>query len=288
MSERAWATSVVSGTVAHARTGTVQRRFTHPYRSFLVDLAELPRLERSAWPWFGVDRRRPVTLRTSDHLTTEQGGTISVRVDACLARHGIEPPAAGRTLGLVTLRGFGTGFDPVTVWFRYDDLARLVGVVVDVHNTYGESHPYVSTDIDDDGWVRTRFDKRFHVSPFLGLDGAYDIAVRPPAATPGPGIEHVVLRVEFRSGDGADHLLAVQQGRREPLDGRRLRRLVVEHRFQGLRSTLLIRWHALQLWRAGARFRRKPPFTPGVGSSSTDSTSTTTTSSINEPTGAPR
>lgn len=283
MSDRAWATSVVSGTVAHARTGAVQRRFTHPYRSFLVDLAELPRLERAAWPWFGVDRRRPVTLRTSDHLATEHGETIGARVDACLERHGIAPPLGGRTLGLLTLRGLGTGFDPVTVWFRYDELEQLVGAVIDVHNTSGESHPYVTADIDDDGWLRTRFDKRFHVSPFLGLEGDYDIAVRPPSATPGSGVQHVVLRVEFHSSHDDDRLLAVQQGRREPLDGRSLRRLVVAHRFQGLRSTLLIRWHALHLWRAGARFRRKPPFTPGVGSTTSTTAATTT-----DATGVPR
>lgn len=280
MTRSDWATSVVSGTVSHAREGAVARRFTHPYRSFLVDLAELPRLQRAARPFFGIDRRRPVSFRTGDHLATEHGATLQARVDACLARHGIEPPTSGRTLGLVTLRGLGTGFDPVTLWFRYDVRERLAGVVIDVHNTYGESHPYVTADVDDDGWVRTHFDKRFHVSPFLGLDGTYDIAVRPPRATPrGRGVEHVVLRVDFRSSDGEDRLLAVQQGRRQPLDARRLRRLVLAHRFQGLRSTLLIRWHALHLWRAGARFRRKPPFEPGVGS-----TSSTTT----HPTGAPR
>ena len=280
-----WATSVVSGTVTHAREGTHARRFTHPYRSFLVDLDELPRLQRAAWPWFGVDRRRPVSLRTRDHLATEAGGTLRARVDACLERHGLTPPPDGRILGLVTLRGLGAGFDPVSLWFRYDEREHLVGVVVDVHNTYGESHAYVIGRVDDDGWVRARFDKRFHVSPFLGLDGTYDIAVSPPAVTaPAGRTESIVLRVAFASTDGADRLLAVQQGQRRPLDARDMRRLVVAHRFQGVRSTVLIRWHALHLWRAGAPFRRKPPFVPGIGSTSSTPSSTTTT----DRTGAPR
>ncbi|MCW2926475.1 MAG: hypothetical protein JWM86_443 [Thermoleophilia bacterium] len=262
MSRATWATSVIDGSVTHARDGDVKHRFTYPYRAMLVDVDELARLDRAAPPLFGVDRARPVSLRTSDHLATEEGSTIRERAAACFARHEIDVTEGGRLLGFLTLRGFGSGFDPVTVWLWYapNGGSELEAVIVDVHNTYGESHPYACS-AECAGWVHARFDKQFHVSPFLAIDGTYDIAIWAPDADPEPE-DIFQLRVRFDAAESRDRIVATIRGTRTAITSRSLRRMLLERSLQGLVSTVRIRVHAWRLWRLGARFRRKPAYVP--------------------------
>lgn len=266
MKRTAWASSVIRGSVTHVRSGDVRHRFTYSYRSFLLDLDELPVLERRAPLLFGVDRARPLTLRTRDHLATEQGPDIRARVAACLTRHDMTAPG-GRILGLVTLRGLGSGFDPVTVWFCHDTEDTLRAIIVDVHNTYGEAHPYaIEVDPDrSDPWVHAVLAKRFHVSPFLPQDGDYEVAILPPTIGGASDDERVVLRIAFTAHGSDDRIVAVQHGRRAPLRGPGLAAALLAEPLQGLRSAALIRFEALRLWRRGASFRHRPAWTPGSG-----------------------
>ena len=266
MNDDVWASSVVRGKITHVRSGDVRHRFTNAYRSFLLDLDELVVLQRRV-PWLlGIDRRRPLTLRTSDHLATEPGEDIRARIGACLQRHELAP-CEGRILGLVTLRGLGTGFDPVTLWFCHDAADVLQTIVVDVHNTYGESHPYVIVVDPDraDRWVHATLTKRFHVSPFLPQDGDYEVSILPPDLADPVDAERIVFRIAFAAADGRDRLVAVLHGRRSPLHATGLARLLAAEPMQGLRSTLIIRFEAFRLWRRGATFRHRPPWAPGVG-----------------------
>ena len=82
---------------------------------------------------------------------------------------------------------------------------ELAGVVVEVHNTYGDRHAYL---VHPDEQGRARTEKQMYVSPFHGTDGYYELAVPPPGDR-----LHVV--VTLHTDDGA----VVQR----LADGRRLR-----------------------------------------------------------------
>lgn len=244
--------AIVDGTVTHVRSGRVRHRFTTRYRSALVDVDDLGALAG----------RRVVGLRPGTHLATEAGTTLRERVESCLERHG-RPAPGGTVLGLVTLRSFGVGFDPLTLWYCFAPAGQLAHVVLDVHNTYGQSHPYVVDASEAGGPVRATVDKQFHVSPFLPTRGEYDVWIDAPRAAPSRG-ERLVARIAFTAPDG-DRLVAVVQGRLAPLTRRSLLGAGVGAGTQGVRSTALIHLQALRLWRRGAVFRRPPRWTPRLG-----------------------
>jgi DUF1365 family protein len=142
--------------------------------------------------------------------------------------------------------------------------------VVDVSNTWGEHHPYVITRDEqaDPGrrtWRATR-DKALHVSPFMSLDHRYDLSVRFPMPIPAPASgRRVGDDYDFRvhavpiDGDG-EPFTAVQRGRRAQLTRRSL--LGAQLRYPAMPQSVMARihWQALQLWRRGVPFRRRPPY----------------------------
>jgi DUF1365 family protein len=79
---------------------------------------------------------------------------------------------------LTHLRYFGVGFNPVTFYYCFDAAdTRVESVVAEITNTpWNERHAYVLTDAQPEGarTLRYRFEKDFHVSPFMPMDMSYD------------------------------------------------------------------------------------------------------------------
>lgn len=241
------------GTVVHARSGDVRHRLEHPYHAVLVDADLLD----------GGGRRPLLGVSPDAVLPTEPGARVRDRIEACLRRHDVEPPA-GRMLGLMTLRPFGIGFDPLTVWWCHDAAGELACVVLDVHNTYREAHPYVIP-VEADGVARATPRKQFHVSPFLPIEGRYRARVGSITDDDGALLERMVARITFDADDGT-RLAAVLTGRFDParVRVRDLGRLAAAL-VQGVRSLVQIHRHAFTTWRRGATFRRKPTWQPRNG-----------------------
>ena len=151
------------GLVTHQRLGRKTQRFCYPVTSWLIDLDEIPALERRL-RLFSHNRFNLLSLRDRDLGARELHEL-----------HGLRVHAFPRVLGI--------GFSPLTTWFCYEACGRLAAVQYEVHNTFGERHSYLAL-LDDRPLPRTlrhRTDKLFHVSPFLDLSGSYRMALRAPA-----------------------------------------------------------------------------------------------------------
>ena len=74
-------------------------------------------------------------------------------------------------------RAFGYCFNPISVFWCWDEAGALAATVVEVHNTYGDRHAYL-VHPDEQGRAPRR--KAMYVSPFHGTDGTYDLAVPVP------------------------------------------------------------------------------------------------------------
>ena len=61
----------------------------------------------------------------------------------------------------------GLGFNPVSFYFARDAKKQILGVLVEVNNTFKERHLYFLDGLEQDGA------KEFHVSPFNNCDGIY-------------------------------------------------------------------------------------------------------------------
>jgi DUF1365 family protein len=229
----------------HARRTPARNVFRYPVSYFLVDLDEIPALERRLW-LFSRNRRNLVALRDRDHFG---GGDLKTEVLALAADPSIE-----RVLMLAQLRVAGFVFNPVSFYWCYRADGSLACMVAELSNTFGERLPEV---LRGPG-PHYEHDKRLHVSPFFGLDQSYEWAFSQPG-------EAVWARVHVREGGGRP-LTAVLHGRRRELSNGSVARSLLRYPVMPLQVTTLIHRQALSLWRKRVPFHHQPPFVPGQGS----------------------
>jgi len=244
------------GWTRHRRRVPIERSFR--YRTFhaLLDVDELPRLEREV-AGFAYRRPAPIRFRDRDHL-----GAGDTPVKAKLARwlraQGQDLPD-GPVRVLANLRVLGHVFDPVSWWFCHRADGSLALVVAEVRNTFGESYWYLLDELEEagPGVVRARAPKRFHVSPFLPIEGLsyrFTFVLRP---------DRIVAHIDvLREGE----LLfdATQTGSRRPFTTRSLLTVLAANPMLPLRTVVLIHLQALRLLARRVRFHRKPEPPPGA------------------------
>jgi uncharacterized protein len=247
------------GSVAHRRHRPRPNTFRYGLYWTLIDLDELPALDREV-RGFGYRRRAVTSFHDTDHF-----GPADVPVRRKLARlladRGVDLPA-GRVEVLTSLRVLGHVFNPVSWWFCHDEDDQLALIVAEVNNTFGDAHAYLLDDLErrPDGTIHATAPKVFHVSPFLPIDGlVYGFVFRPPGERMQVGMS--VREVARAAGDTDDRrvLDATQEGRRVPLSSTSLARVLVRFPLVTLRTIYLIHRQAIRLWRLRTPFHRRPP-----------------------------
>ena len=177
--------AVYAGTIRHRRFAVRRHELRHRIAMAYVDLDELPQL-------FGgrLLARRPglVRFRRGDYLGDPAVALADAVRDVVAERTGSAPRGPIRVL--CQLRTFGHCFNPVSFYYCYDRSERLEAVVAEVTNTpWGERHAYV---VAGGGRVlRGAQAKAMRVSPFMGSEQQYRIAVGEPGATLSVHIESV-------------------------------------------------------------------------------------------------
>lgn len=235
--------SLYFGTVHHNRL----RPFTHSfsYRVFygFFDVDEVETLS-SSLRMFG--NRRPVSFDARTH-GPEDGTSLRVWVESVLAEADVDLEG-GRIMLMAFPKVFGYVFNPISVWYCFDRDERLVAVLHEVRNTFGDKHVYV-VPLDPDN-LSHEFAKKLHVSPFMAVTGDYEFSMTVPGKRLSIGISH-------RDGEG-ELFRAGLVGTRSALNDRSLVRALVTHPLMTVRVIGAIHWQALLLWRKGAKFHRRP------------------------------
>jgi len=241
------------GHVMHVRLSPVVHRFRYRVCSLLLDLDELPALHRRL-RLFSVNRFNLFGFSDRGHgVDAHPGERTKAWAERTLREAGL--PWTGGTIRLLCFpRMFGHVFNPLSEYFCHDSDGRLVAVIHEVHNTFGERHAYVLPVSEQDaarGTVTQACDKAFYVSPFVDMEMRYVFRIRPP------GEAVSVLIREY--GQEGEVLRATLSGRCRPLTDGMLLRALLSYPLMTLKIVLGIRWQALRLWRKGVKIR---PHTP--------------------------
>jgi uncharacterized protein len=227
--------ALVVGRITHRRRGPIRHEFRHRVYQWLVDLDSLP------------GRRPDRRFRSEDHLGDPKR-TIKANVENFLARNGIQLGDDSRVLMLAHARVLGHVFNPLSVFWCYAGATRLAAVVAEVHNTYGERHAYLLRP-DETGVAATG--KKFHVSPFYGVDGAYELRFTLRD-------DHVGTAVTLRRNSEVAFVAAFR-GRPEPATARAVARMRIRQPLMPHRVSTLIRLHGIWLWLRGLPVQPHPP-----------------------------
>ncbi len=187
------ASAIYEGAIRHRRFAVRSHEFRRRLTLAYIDLDELPvllggRLLRSRG---GLAR-----FRRGDYLGDPRVPLASAVRDTVEAHAGARPSGPVRLLA--NLSAFGHCFNPVSFYYCMDPAGeRVEAAVAEVTNTpWGERHFYVlcaqgSTDREVGSSARPAgartlvdsFEKKLHVSPFMGMDHRYEWRMTTPAQT---------------------------------------------------------------------------------------------------------
>lgn len=236
---------LLEGTVRHRRSRPSVYELEHDVYYVALDLSEIDDVA-ARLRLVGRNRRSVLEFRDSDHWLPAAGDVRTAVLDH-LRAEGFEPDGWRITL-VTSLRVLGYVFNPASFYLCRNGDGELEVVIVEVHNTFHERHLYTLRPRATPAAHVASMDKAFYVSPFISMDARYTVRVqdRPDA-----------LRIVIdESEHGAPLLQASLVLRRLALTDRSLARMLLRHPFVTHRTTGLIHWHALRLWRQGVRFHR--------------------------------
>jgi DUF1365 family protein len=227
------------GTVQHQRHAPARNAFRYRLMLVYLDLDEIDRVFEGRWLW-STQRWAPIRFDRRDYMAPTDQPLKHVVLDAIEASLGRRPTGAIRLL--THLRHFGYCFNPVSFYYAYDG-DRLDAIVAEITNTpWGERHRYVldvaGAPLDRGGSV-FRFDKDFHVSPFLPMNIHYEWRF----TEPGQALHvHMIDRI-----DGASVFEATLSLRRRPISRHSLLSALCAFPFMTFKVIALIHWQALRL-----------------------------------------
>ena len=226
------------GTVTHIRREPVHHTFRYPLWMLYVRLSP-DRTGPALWPRFlaSVD---------DGHIMSAE------QVRSKLASAGVVDTASMAIFALTQPRSLGFSFNPVNFYFCLEG-QRLAALLLDINNTpWDEHHCYVLLPPRADqgaGGTSFRFAKRFHVSPFLPMDGSYVLRLKASGDS---------LRIAMRFDGGTAPFFTCLSLKAQPLTRTEAVRSALRRPAQGVLTIARIYWQAAQLFLKRAPFHAHP------------------------------
>lgn len=235
--------SLYVGRVMHHRLRPRRHRFIYRLFTLLLDIDQLESLDRGL-RLFSVERANLFSFYNKDHGRRD-GTPLRPWIEAKLRCSEINMKPAQIYL-LAMPRFFGYVFNPLSIYYCYDDEGRLFAIVYEVKNTFGEQHSYVLTVSErstSSGHFYHNCNKNFYVSPFIQADANYRFSVNNPD-------RDLDVRITEYVGNEL-LLLATLRGKRSPLTDHQLVIQAFRHPFLQQKVIASIHFEALRLWLKG-------------------------------------
>lgn len=223
------------GAVTHMRRSPRRHGFRYPLWMLYVDL---DRIDQTAL-------LRPRFLASVDrgHLLSSED------VYRELVKTNPEQAAATpmRIFALTQPRSLGASFNPVNFYFCFAD-GQLAALLLQVTNTpWGEHYCYALHTQSASNTQSFRFDKDFHVSPFLPMSGHYRLRLR---------MTDDAIKIAMRLNTGEGPLSACLTLHAKPLTRLEVLRGALRRPAQSALTLARIHWQAARL------FLKRTPFHP--------------------------
>jgi uncharacterized protein len=247
------AATLFVGPVMHARLKPLAHRFSYRVFNVLLDIDRLEEVDAMSRV-FSVNRANVLSFHEADHVDG-QWPSLRAYADHMLQAAGLRRPAA-RILIACYPRVLGRVFNPISVYYAFDEHETPVAMIYEVRNTFGERHTYVCPIRDGElspAGVRQERDKLFYVSPFMEMAMRYYFRMNVP-------LETMRWRI-LETDTNGPVLSATYSGTARAFTGRNLVDCLLRIPLQTWKIVGGIHLEALRLWLKGARCvpRGSPP-----------------------------
>ena len=238
--------SIYIGSVIHKRFKPKIHSFNYKVFSLLIDLSELNTLNKSL-KLFSYNSFNIISFYNKDHGPRD-GSSIKNWVIDNLKRNNIETDCIQIKL-LCYPRIFGYVFNPLSVFYIYNKNSKLISILYEVKNTFGEQHTYIFKIKGNDIFVKNTCKKKFHVSPFIEMNCTYFFKILKPG-------NKISLIIDQHNDEGK-LLYASQDGIRVDLNNKNLILSYLKHPLMTFKIIAAIHFEAFKLWIKGIKFVKK-------------------------------
>ncbi len=237
--------SIYNGTVIHKRFKPKIHFFKYKVFSLLLDLSDLNRLDKDT-SFFSYNTFNLISFFDKDHGERD-GSSLFEWVKKNLVENNINSENIKIKL-LCYPRIFGYVFNPLSVFFVYDNQENLISILYEVKNTFGEQHTYIFK-VENNNLLQHNCSKKFHVSPFIEMNCNYFFKILKPAEKISVIIDQYQLNEKI--------LFASQDGRRVDFNSKELLKSYIKHPLMTFKIISAIHFEAFKLWTKGIRFVKK-------------------------------
>jgi len=238
--------SIYTGTVIHKRFKPKIHSFNYKVFSLLIDLSELGLLDKSL-KLFSYNKFNIISFYNKDHGPRD-GSSLKNWVLDNLKKNNVETNDIQIKL-LCYPRIFGYVFNPLSVFYIYDNNSDLISILYEVKNTFNEQHTYIFKVKKNQNLIQHVCKKKFHVSPFIEMNCVYFFRL----IKPGNKIS-VIIDLQDR---GSKILYASQDGVKSELNNKTLIKSYLKHPLMTFKIILAIHYEAFNLWTKGIKFIKK-------------------------------
>ena len=239
--------NIYNGTVIHKRFKPKEHFFKYSVFSLLIDLSELDYLDKQV-RFFSYNKMNLISFYDKDHGNRD-GTSIIDWVKKNLNQNNISSENIKIKL-LCYPRILGYVFNPLSVFYVYNNQDKLIAILYEVKNTFGEQHTYIFKINNSDKLLQHNCLKKFHVSPFIEMDCKYFFR------TLTPDKKMSVVIDQYDNND--DKLLyASQDGYMADLKSSELLKSYIKHPLMTFKIIIAIHFEAFKLWSKGIKFIKK-------------------------------
>ena len=237
--------NIYIGKVVHKRFKPKEHFFKYNVFSLLIDLDELEIINNEI-RIFSYNKFNLISFFDKDHGPRD-GSPVKEWVLKNLETINIFNKNVKIKL-LCFPRIFGYVFNPLSIFFIYDDESKLISILYEVKNTFGEQHAYVFKTTDEKV-VQNNCKKKFHVSPFIEMDCEYFFKILKP-----DNKLSVVIDQYDKEGK---IFFASQDGEAIEFNAKNLINSFLSHPLMSFKIILAIHFEAFRLWIKGVKLIKK-------------------------------
>ena len=238
--------SIYNGTVIHKRFKPKTHFFKYSVFSLFIDLSELNQLDKTI-NIFSYNKFNLVSFYEKDHGNRD-GSSLIEWVKKNLDENKINSEDIKIKL-LCYPRIFGYVFNPLSVFYIYDNNEKLICILYEVKNTFGEQHTYIfKTDINHN-LIQHVCKKKFHVSPFIEMDCIYFFRLLKPG-------NKISVIIDQNDKEGKV-LYASQDGIRSEMTNANFIKSYLKHPLMTFKIIVAIHFEAFKLWTKGIKLIKK-------------------------------